>query len=82
MKTCFWKKKYAENLQIVEEFEDKVGIKMHSSLKIYKYSQRQFRPLGNTGHNLAAHSGTGRSPIQFLYFFFFFISVGELNDRK
>jgi hypothetical protein len=41
MKNCFVKKNNAENLQIVEEYEYKVRIKMHSSLKIHKISQRQ-----------------------------------------
>jgi hypothetical protein len=63
MKTCFWKKKKAENLKIVAEYEDKVRIKMHSSLKIHKISLRQelcissapFRPFfGKSGKNSAA----------------------------
>jgi hypothetical protein len=56
-------KKSAENLQIVEEYEGKVGKKMHSSLKIHKLSLRQevcknlapFWPFfGKFGKNSAA----------------------------
>jgi hypothetical protein len=38
MKTCFWNNIYAENLKIMEEYDVKVGGKMHKLLKIHKLS--------------------------------------------
>jgi hypothetical protein len=41
VKTCFWNKKQAENLQILKEYEKKVGIKMHFFSEDPQIVQRQ-----------------------------------------